>query len=465
MCRVSRCGVGGEPVRIPIKPTQLGELLAALPKDRTLEVLSHRTTAAEGNQYRHWDTFRRIKPPPGLSLDEAWLATKLKRSATSSRLPLLDGDGAPFVYTTPDAALEMFRQIDQRAAGQVAVGEAITNQETRDRYVVSSLIEEAITSSQLEGAVTTRVVAKQMLRSGRAPRDRSERMILNNFEAMRFISDHKDDALTSRFICDVHEIVTQGTLHDAAMAGRIQDPGDDRVRVEDAFGNVMHTPPPAEQLQDRMQLLCDFANGGPTDGFLHPVARAILLHFWLAYDHPFIDGNGRTARALFYWSMLHQGYWLAEFLSISRILTAGPSKYARSFLYVETDDNDATYFILNQLRVLCRSVDDFYGYLAKKVDEVRRVERLVHEDETFNQRQFALLGHALRHADATYSIHSHQLSHGVAYESARKDLLVLVARGLLVQAKVGKAFRFYPAADIEDKVRIRTRHETRPSRN
>ncbi len=444
-------------MRIPAKPKPLVEIFNALPKERAFEILSQRSPQVGGDQYRHWDTFRRIKPPSGLSVDEAWLATKLRRASASKRLPLLDGNGAPFTHTTPDAALEMYRQIDQQAAGKVTVGEAITNEETRDRYVVSSLIEEAITSSQLEGAVTTRQVAKQMLRSGRAPRDRSERMILNNFEAMRFISDHKQEPLTPGFICAVHEVVTDGTLDDPAMAGRIQEPGDSRVRVEDAFGNVMHTPPPAEQLPDRMKLMCDFANGGPTDGFLHPVGRAILLHFWLAYDHPFVDGNGRTARALFYWSMLNQGYWLVEFLSISRILTAGPSKYARSFLYVETDDNDATYFLLNQLRVLCRSITEFYEYLAKKVEEVRRVEKLVRQDESFNPRQLALLGHALRHSDAVYSIHSHQLSHGVAYESARKDLLDLVARGLLTQAKVGKAFRFHPVEHIETKVGARSR--------
>ena len=54
----------------------------------------------------------------------------------------------------------------------------------RERYVISSLIEEAITSSQLEGAMTTREVAKDLLRSGRKPRTKDERMILNNYRGM-----------------------------------------------------------------------------------------------------------------------------------------------------------------------------------------------------------------------------------------------------------------------------------------
>lgn len=59
------------------------------------------------------------------------------------------------------------------------------------------------------------------------------------------------------------------------------------------------------------------------------------MHFMLSYDHPFVDGNGRTARILFYWSMLSQDYWLAEFLPISRLLKMAPSQYARSFIYTE----------------------------------------------------------------------------------------------------------------------------------
>jgi Fic family protein len=63
---------------------------------------------------------------------------------------------------------------------------------------------------------------------------------------------------------------------------------------------VFHTPPPAAELPARLEAMCDFANSKTPDTFIHPVVRGIFLHFWLAYDHPFVDGNGRTARALFY---------------------------------------------------------------------------------------------------------------------------------------------------------------------
>jgi Fic family protein len=318
---------------------------------------------------------------------------------------------------------------------------------------MSSLIEEAITSSQLEGASTTRVVAKEMIRSGRAPRDRSERMILNNFLGMERIRSIVDRPLTPYDVLDLHRLLTEGTMDDPTAAGRLQRPDEPRVGVYDIEGNLLHQPPPADQLPERLEKLCRLANGeiGP-DGFLHPVVRSILVHFFLAYDHPFKDGNGRTARALFYWSMLRQGYWLAEFLSISRILRKAPAQYGRAYLYVETDDHDTTYFILYNLGVICRAINELHEYLQRKMREVREVEAAIRRAETFNRRQLALLGHALRHPDTRYTFRSHALSHGVTHEAARQDLQDLARRDLLQRGKVGREFVFEAAPDLAARV-------------
>ena len=121
---------------------------------------------------------------------------------------------------------------------------------------------------------------------------------------------------------------------------------DERISVMDATHSVvLHTPPDADSLPARLERLCAFANQAQdTEPFVHPVVRAILVHFMLGYDHPFVDGNGRTARALFYWSVARSGYWLMEYLSISRLLMKAPAQYARAYLHTETDANDATLF-------------------------------------------------------------------------------------------------------------------------
>ena len=52
---------------------------------------------------------------------------------------------------------------------------------TQELYLISSIMEEAIASSQMEGAATTREAAKDMLRKKISPKDKSQRMILNNY--------------------------------------------------------------------------------------------------------------------------------------------------------------------------------------------------------------------------------------------------------------------------------------------
>ena len=208
----------------------------------------------------------------------------------------------------------------------------------------------------------------------------------------------------------MHRMVTDGTLDQPDGAGRLRRT-DEKITVQDAItGEVFHSPPPADQLPDRLNALCEFANGSvqdvgkPEGRFIHPAVRAILMHFWLAYDHPFVDGNGRTARALFYWSMLRQGYWLFEFVSISEILVKAPVKYAKSFLFTETDENDATYFLLYQCEVIRRAIASLHEYIEDKRKELRETDALLRGATELNYRQQALMAHALRKPGARYTI-------------------------------------------------------------
>jgi Fic family protein len=277
-------------------------------------------------------------------------------------------------------------------------------------------------------------------------------MIFNNYRALQYMRDRMDDKLTPGTVLELQRILTDGTLEHPDAAGRLQRPDEERIAVVDrADGGVIHRPPPAEQLPERLQALCDFANEAENaDRFIHPVIRAILLHFWLAYDHPFEDGNGRTARALFYWYLRARGYWLVEYLSISRILRRAPSEYARSFLLTETDERDTTYFIGYQLEVIQRAVEQLHTYLQAKIKDVRDVERLIKGSSHFNHRQLALLGNAIRTPDASYTFRTHAASHSVTHETARNDLIPLVDMGLLQRRRQGRQYTFTPPLNLPD---------------
>lgn len=406
----------------------------------------------EKQRYLHWDDVRFRKPPNGLTVAEWWFATTMARRASAKFMPLRATDGTQFRFSNVDPVQHSVHLIDQQASGQILADDLVTNLRTSDRYLVSSLTEEAITSSQLEGASTTRRVAKELLATGRKPRDRSEQMIVNNFQAMLFAQELANEPLTPDAVLELHRIVTEDTLDDPGEAGRLQTRDDDRVRVWWG-GTLLHTPPPAEELPVRLTALCQFANEEIGQGFIHPVVRSIILHFWLAYDHPFADGNGRTARALFYWSMLRHGYWLSQYLSVSAILRAAPAQYVRSYLMTETDDGDLTYFVIYQLRVLERALQSLQNYLARKIAETREIESLIHGSPLINNRQLLIVRDALRDPGEPFTIRAQQNRHRVTYESARTDLLNLVALGLFVKTKVGNKHVFRSRPDLPERLR------------
>src|SRR6266545_4052340 len=353
----------------------------ALPSKKLGTILAEAVRSEAEGKYRHWDTIRHLTPPAGLTREQWWGATKLVRQPALKPLPLWDSEGKQFRYAITDMIARLLHEIDLGAGGNIGMPDPIANPQTRSQYVMHSLFQEAVTSSQLEGAATTRAAAKEMLRTGRAPRTRGERMILNNYLTMQRIAEWKERPLDEQLIFEMHRMVTDGTLDNPSAAGRLRR-NDEKITVQDVItGEIFHSPPPAEQLKERLKALCEFANGSvldvakPLGRFVHPAVRAILLHFWLAYDHPFVDGNGRTARALFYWSMRVQGYWLTEYLTISSILRKAPSKYTRAFLLTETDEGDTTYFLLYQLEVIKRAVEQLHVYLRKKAKEVSDLER------------------------------------------------------------------------------------------
>lgn len=455
-------------MKIPLRPPETGQdsLKGFATIDRFFLAINSAGGPTQEGKYRHWDTVRHLPPPGDLTPTEWWVGVKFARRQLYKRLPFLDKKGEPFVYATTVPGLEMLHRADRDASGTIQAPEQVTDPDTRDTYLIRSLVEEAITSSQLEGASTTRKVAKDMIRQGREPRTRSERMIMNNFQGMQFLRRFVGQPLTPSIILELQSILVEGTLdeHDAAGRYRRDDEG---ITVSDELGVVLHSPPPADELPERMDRLCEFANRHFTESpalsktsvsadWIHPVVRAILLHFMIGFDHPFVDGNGRTARALFYWSMSSQGYWLAEFVSISRILRKARTPYARAFLYTETDENDTTYFILYQLRVFLRAIEDLHSYLARKAAEIRNTERALKEAAAFreklNDRQLALMANAIKHPDAIFTIDSHRRSHGVSYETARTDLRSLAHQKLLSERKRGRAFVYSPADGVATRI-------------
>jgi len=438
-----------------VSPPNFAKLVDEWTTDPALKPATSGFGMTVNGAYLHWDQLRHREPPEGFTHETWWLGLRLARQGSSTSLPLRDKSGKPFAFALPEEVLIHLHHLDQDLAGVIRSSE-VANSAYRDEYLLRSLIEESITSSQLEGASTPRKVAEAMLREARQPRTHSERMIYNNFLTMRAIQEFREEPFTLKRILELHRRVTHGTLEDPADAGRLRI-SDDFYVFNNDDGTVLHEPPMHGELPERLERLCAFANASESDRpFVHPVLRAILLHFMLGYDHPFVDGNGRTARALFYWSMLRSGYWLTEFISISRIIKQAPAQYGMAYLHTESDEGDTTYFLIHQLQTLRKAVDALHAFLSRRKTEQRAVERLIAPTSSLgarlNHRQRSVLAHALRRPGATYRISEHKGTHGIAYQTARTDLRGLAELGLLVQGREGQAFVFTAPSDLEHRL-------------
>ena len=434
-------------MKVPQTPPFLEADLAGDGLSRALAEVGGLLPQTPPDDYAHWDKIRRRPLPRGFANHGAyWKCLKIKRMNGRITLPLTGKDGKPLSFVLPDEAQRELIGIDSNLRTFSDLSEP-PSAGLHNRWLAKSMIEdEAIHSSLLEGAATTRAAAKKMLREKRHPRGHGERMVLNNYHAMAFARDNKNKPLSEDMIRKLHRIVTDDTLKDAADAGRFRDKDDSKFGIWDVpRGRMLYAPPKVGELPARMRALCEFANAPhESSPFVHPVVRAILLHFQIGHDHPFMDGNGRTARALFYWLMLRNGYWLAEYVSISGIVLRAPAKYARAYLHTETDDGDLTYFILHQLQTITRAVKTLRDYLDSRERAIKNARLMLKKIGDANPRQLMLLEYMVKHAHRGYTVSEHHAYHGVTLRTARTDLQELVRMGYLEMRKQGKVHVFYP---------------------
>ncbi len=440
-------------MRIPQTPPDPYKLIEQFSPKTQRAVYLYRD---KSSSYYHWDEIRHRPAPNDFSTEQWWTALKFFRLGLRQDLPFADNKGLPLGYTVPLWLQEQLHYVDQQAGGSITSSspEALGNKEEQQRYLISSLMEEAITSSQLEGAATTLLVAKEMLRTNRAPRDLSERMISNNYFAMKMIEEFEGDPLSPELLLGFHKTLTENTLKESNQVGRFRNPGEE-ADVVDFEGNSLHRGVAPAHIEKEIAKLCAFANE-ENQGiqFIHPVVRAIILHFWLAWLHPFCDGNGRTARALFYWSLQRSGYWLFKYISISEIIRKAPAKYVRAFLYTETDENDVTYFIHYHMGVILQALEQFHQHAQKSQQRIQAVDYSLRNSQiNFNYRQLALLSNAIRHPNARYTFKSHATSHKISIPTARTDLNSLADLGFLNKRIVSQTHVYSPVEGLQEKLK------------
>jgi len=398
------------------------------------------------NNYLYWEEFIYRPLPKDTKQDVLWAFIKVTRNLNIRELKISKSDNFVFKFQIQDQILQNLHEFDMELGGSL-VGHSIVPEEDRDKYLISSIMEEAIASSQIEGAATTRKVAKEMLRKSRKPRNKSEMMIINNYNTIKKLKAMKNQRLTRKMILDIHASMTKDTLEDSKYEGKFRKTNDVYV-INGVTGKVYYKPPDYKDLPKLIDDFCKFANKEDSKVFIHPIIKACILHFLMGYIHPFEDGNGRTARAIFYWYLLNHGYWLIEFMSISRIIIKSPSKYAKAYLYTEKDENDLTYFIKYQCRTLELALVELKEYIKRQIKEKEMVYDII-KIEGINSRQAYLIKEFSEDPNKIYTINEVTNTFDVVYQTARTDLLGLCTLGFLEKKREGKKkLLFYRSQDF-----------------
>ena len=385
------------------------------------------------DEYYYWDKVK-YHTPKGIAQEDFWAAVKYLRKSNYKKYSFYTCELSLF---ETNKMQEILHNIDMNFGGVLASSSIIPDK-NKQYYLLSSIMEEAIASSQMEGASTTRKVAKEMLRKQAKPKNKSQQMILNNYNTIRYLSAHKNQGLTPELLLDIHKQITENTLDNPEDEGRFRT--DDNIHVMNVMtGEIAHEPPSYKLLEDSIIQLCIFINEDKT--FIHPIIKAIILHFMISYLHPFVDGNGRTARSLFYWYMLKKGYWLTEYLSISRIIYKSKNQYEKAFLYTEHDEFDLGYFVNYNLKVFNEAFNELKLYLERKAQENAAI--LEYRIPGLNERQIQIIKICAEKPASMFTSKELETRFNVSVKTIRSDLEGLVSVGLMETVPLNKRLTGY----------------------
>lgn len=372
------------------------ETLAAYVQDTPEAALLHQAN----EHHYYWTELRRRPLPFGLDARVLWQVARQQRRQTAWHLEWASGaERWRFSYNLPRPLQQLLYELDQRLGRTGGASDAALRGPDRLQLLVNARMEEAIASSQIEGASTTREAAKALLRARRKPLNRSERMIVNNYQTMRHLQNLVQRPIEVADLLALQALVTDRTLDRPEQSGHLRDT-DTIAVVDHASSELVYQPPGHQHLLALLRQFCALANDEQSGH--HPLVVACMLHFLMGFLHPFADGNGRTARAVFYWYLLRRGYALVEFMPLSRIIKRSVVQYGRAYLFAEADGNDLTYFIKYKLHVLQQAHAELQAYVARQRQQTVQTQHLLLAG--LNERQLQLLQPILENPDTLLTI-------------------------------------------------------------
>ncbi|MFL8674188.1 Fic family protein [Clostridioides sp. GD02404] len=241
---------------------------------------------------------------------------------------------------------------------------------------------ESYYSSVIEGAFSTRKIAKSIIRGKMKPSNKSEYMIYNNHRALEYGLDNLDNLYSHKFIYNLHHILGENCLDSEEYEYRTE-----KVYVCDSKGEIIHTGLDPLKIYNFMDELITFMENSK----VNDLVKSTIIHFYFVYVHPFSDGNGRTSRALSYLYLINKGYDTFKEFSISYMISKNRTKYYKAILDVENKGYNLTVFIEFMLKSIIQSINEMRDMHDRKSLESVLKEELFENDITLSATEEHIL--------------------------------------------------------------------------
>ena len=372
--------------------------------------------------------------PSTIRLNEFWTELVKFRQAKAEFLPFKDQTGRLFWFVLTPKLQEYLHQVDSRGKDSLY---SVVKDEIKTELAEQALIEEAMFSSVIEGAFSTIARARELIVEGKEPKDTSDQMVANNGRVMRHVLEQREAPCSIELMHAVQRMVTEKTLENEADAGRFRD---GPVYVVNQRHQTIYEAPLAETVQSSMEALVDWINEAEQQPFIHPILRAAIIHTYLVYVHPYVDGNGRSARAMFYWYLLKHHYEFFRYFSISSIIQETRQRYYKVLKDMEDYGADATYVLLYMAESVVRAIEVILQRITERYRRDILFANIRERQIILSDRQTRFLKSLTVSKEKRGTIAKYQKDFKVVYETARRDLAQLETLGILARSKQSRQF-------------------------
>ena len=295
-----------------------------------------------------------------------------------------------------------------------------------------ALVRQAHHTTRIEGTQLTIEQVRDLIdEKPIVARERDIQEVRNYLKVAAFIDEVYGDPnmeLDLRTIRHIHYLILDGIEggYEPGEFRKIQN-----YVVNNKTKEVIYTPPPASEVPILMLELVDWLRSDEANQ-LSPLLKAGIAHYQLVDIHPFLDGNGRTARALANLILYHAGYDIKKLFSLEEYYDANPAGYYEALQSVRT------------IGVLTTWLTYFTAGIAAEMQKIKELVLTHSRDRALrdkigqvalSERQLAILAYIEKNGRIT-NRELQQLAN-LSHASAYKELLTLVESGVLV--KKGKA--------------------------